>query len=98
MGELLVAVDAEADEDGIPGKIGEARELMQLKLARGVPEFQVDDLVVHYDGLLIHLVLRGGPGLVEHVTTETAGRRVSLAGAIWYQKKKWEGNVNEMER
>lgn len=74
VGELLVAVDAEADEDGIPGKIGETRKLVQLELARGVPEFQVDNLVVHHDGLLIHLVLGGSPGLVEHVTTETTGQ------------------------
>lgn len=72
MGELLVIVDAEADEDGIPGKIGEALELVQFELSRGIPELKVDSLAVQHDGLLVHLELGGGPCLVEHVPTEAA--------------------------
>jgi hypothetical protein len=70
--ELLVAVDGEADEDGVPGKVGEAGKLVQLEVARGVLQLEIDRLVINCDGLVEGLVQSRLPGASKGVEAEAA--------------------------
>lgn len=52
MGELLVTVDTEAEENGIPAQIREELKLVQINVARGVPQLEIDVLAIDLDALV----------------------------------------------
>jgi hypothetical protein len=72
MGELLVTVDAEAEENSIPTQVREKLELVQLDAARGVPQLEIYILAIALDALGKELILGWLPGRGEGILVEAA--------------------------
>lgn len=70
--ELAVAVDAEAEEDGVPLEVRKHRQLVQLPVAGRVPDLQVRELAVDVDESAVELVAGRVPVAVEAVKVEAA--------------------------